>query len=969
MKSILSFLTNDDLEAPYDRDRYKIAPQEMLNNRSHPPGGGATPLSRGRATETQARLYGNNGGGANQETVEGPPFRAPLPVPMSPIAPRNAGQGASGGAGPPDAIQAGCWLIPQEPTHRLATGAQRQNTLTRSPFDARSQPAALTAPTGGYTGDYNEELWQTEWANAEPVVSTGAILNPYTGEIAETFESAIPPPDRRGGDQAREMKNKQLRLDWANGGQLQKHVRKDLEQPLPAADSGPISEYQTGVQSGRIKLEALHRGERSAYGNRNDELLQLPQMARNPYGYIGLQNMVRTRPIPATTNQLSNGGYVPTHEVVGTTHTLKSKQRLRKEMFYGDAAHRENDEGRHDIVRYGGVHNEAAEEPPSDFVVRKSNTVRHARPTQRPVAASPAAVYGEAMACAGAATARQRVHRAPNQETRGLEGHSKAQVLVATKEAIHSSLGLGAPTRPGTSTAGATAQAPLATAEKETFRHRRSTSEEGTRRPATSDAQVSGSSAPVASTESRAHGGITSQRASASVSPNAYGGGGAGAGQEAARKVELATDTIARASPLAPARAASHIGEESRGGSSGRAGQLVPVQRGVAQTSDIFCQPIASAVSHETSLGQREELQSASRRRLTVDEEGHRSAGAAAHISALSSPRKRERIYGDAMSVARTLTTNFAGSNVASQSSHRPSKQERATQPLPQLGGEVFAAPSHVAQTTSRTGREATSVLSKSLSCFVGPSAHTAFAGEITKVGAVPLLGGGDIRAIHSAGIHLQSADASRSAQEPRKQQLKSAAQNPPTPGFEGAAPLASELTRKPERPIDVTLPAPSGREVAPSTLRTADAPPVWKADKVLHYTGTAEPGSCFAASARGGRHAASLLDNRGLVYVDRQPGYEKMGADVVLPVRAANPQPAKVPTFETPKPRMERQSELLSERAPLGARERTSRDSRLQGAVARERRALMPERAHRQGLHGMSEPLECSSEEDHTED
>ena len=72
----------------------------------------------------------------------------------------------------------------------------------------------------------------------------------------------------------------------------------------------------------------------------------------------------------------------------------------------------------------------------------------------------------------------------------------------------------------------------------------------------------------------------------------------------------------------------------------------------------------------------------------------------------------------------------------------------------------------------------------------------------------------------------------------------------------------------------------------------------------------------------------------------------------------------AKVPTFDsTPAPRMERNDELLSHRSPPGAQERSRTTAHRD---ERRKRHHMPERAHRPGVHGLSEPLECSSEEDY---
>jgi hypothetical protein len=46
-----------------------------------------------------------------------------------------------------------------------------------------------------YVGGYTDELFKTPIDNTENKISTGIMTNPWTGEMYETFENAMPPPN------------------------------------------------------------------------------------------------------------------------------------------------------------------------------------------------------------------------------------------------------------------------------------------------------------------------------------------------------------------------------------------------------------------------------------------------------------------------------------------------------------------------------------------------------------------------------------------------------------------------------------------------------------------------------------------------------------------------------------------------------------------------------------------------------
>ena len=1010
MKSVLSYFLNEDENSPYDKNRYNLGRSVSAQQRQHIYGSSAEELpgpDSGAPQDENTEIVDAvpKGKGKGKVQVDVQKARIPLPMPVAAQTPKNAG--GKGGPGPPEAIQAGCWLIPQDPMVNTLSGGGRQSVITRSPFDAKSQAAAMVAPTGGYTGDYTDELWMTQWENSEPVVSTGAILNPYTGEIAETFESALPPPDRRGGDQARENKNKQLRLDWASGGQKQMHQRKDLEQPLPAADAGTISEYQAGLQGDMVKLEALHRGERDQYGNRNDVLLQLPQMTKNPYGQKGLQQMIRLRPTPATTNQLDNGGYMPVPEATGTSKVLKPKQRLHKEQFYGSSIDGQGTPQ----TRYGiAESSNLPEAEPSKMNVRQSSTNRHVRESEYVYAPdgreSGALFEGTEMSMKNENPINSRAQVAQTANYYG------STAYIASAESIHSSLGLGlsAPIRNvgSKSELGAT----ILTGENDmegpqtlvnptnyAFESQLKASNPGTAEYSSNSRRGSGADKNRVHvmqsdidgnfvgygeySQPRKTQDLDASRQQRNLTANAQGQKLSVSEHESVRKseqnmsqhkVNIASELYGSSGigtkefngPLKNDASTENNGNRRLEGSlyatsGGRQAEFFETRK----NSNVSNYPGGRLenlhdggginTSEYTNCHKNEEVTFFNDMRM----EGTGVVAGEARTGEVSR-KKREHLYGD--SIPRTLSTMDASTAHTSEY-RRSAKTENINN---ENHGSIFSNTYTHDQHENyafRVPHKQQSILNKSLSQFSGPSAAMTLIGESSQLGHDSKTHGNyaaqsDILAAHAAATQSHSL--------PIKKQLVNVSQSNQGSLFPAQSTLVGEINTKPEMPnYGNNLNANSTQFDAFTTIKTSKSAPIIKTDKTQDRYGV--PNDNVSAASLRSKQNGSVLDNRGTVFIDRQPGFEKIGGDIEKHINAPRPDVAKQPNFVTPEPRMSRNDELLSQRAPPGSCERSGRDFKMYGASKHGKRSYIPEYQAKTGpSRSLVEPLESSSEEEY---
>ena len=232
--------------------------------------------------------------------------------------------------GQPEPVDLGCWIVPQQ--LRTVSGGREQVYRDHLPTGARTQVAASEAPPGGYAARYDDRAFLTPLEVSESVLSTGKIINTYTGEIANTFEDTMPPPNRKAGDVVRENKNKQLRVDAMGGNVLNTYHKTEQENSLPPADSGPPNAAVTNRIAYDAHQEGLERAERDMYWTRRDLAPTEAQMTKNPIFFDGYNNLLRIAPYVPTTVQLDSKDWVPNASELPTNRLApQSTYRLRRD--------------------------------------------------------------------------------------------------------------------------------------------------------------------------------------------------------------------------------------------------------------------------------------------------------------------------------------------------------------------------------------------------------------------------------------------------------------------------------------------------------------------------------------------------------------------------------------------------------------------------------------------------------------
>lgn len=859
-----------------------------------------------------------------QQPGKGSDQRIPLPPPMSRDPPQSGGN-----SGPPEAVRLGSWIIPSTPI-MTGNGATRQLADTSSARFSKSQAAVQDAPCdGAYYGSYDDTLYQTQWEAQQEVVSTGAIINPYTGEVSETFENAIPPPDRRGGDQAREMKQKQLRLDWANGGQMHKHEKQDLEQPLPSADAGPISDAQSYQQRQNVAIESLHRQERSTWHNRNDELLQDTQMTRNPYGFRGQQNMVRINPYLTTTNQLDNGGYMPMQEVIGTNETMKPSTRLHKENVYGDGS-------------YGWA---SADELSRNIpgAVRKSNTTRHVEQSDFTPNPSKHAVAGGApIAIAG----EQRLSAKDSKMTDATlysavsQGQGAAQV-VASASSVLSTLGLRpASNKPtiGNSMVGAA----CATASSESVKQ-------------TLFSDMTTSIASPGDTQTNVVTATLVSESDASQRQNLYGDAHVMT-EHQGNSSQMVSATIQHAQSSRKTES-TLMQEEMLQGSAPNDWTAYPALATLmsqkSQKKSVLTHSLNSFVGNEYVDG---------RPTFGISETENASKRATPTFPTLLTGHNR--IQAGQSRIQQT------------QCNRQMTLVDGALHALPTISENAQYAPTQ--QVTASTKANAMSSMNEH-----GLDTQPVAAGQPTATAEFQTLSSGlsEVAANAIVGIDMENVSSMVSSQQQQLNTRKSAAStksdnhNNVTLGFEAHATYgAAQASLQPNTQSAAydAIAIVHGAEIGQGTQRLASAPPIFKEDKRTQYTGNVH-------STREGQAPAgqgTVNETRGGIKIERL-GYEKVGNDSLGFRQAERPEVARVPENLNAAPRVVR-DELLSTRNPSGHGERRGRERHHehnyggggdgQHAPPRTRRSLR-QYALRSGVpRQLHSDLESNSESEYSE-
>jgi len=214
--------------------------------------------------------------------------------------------------------------------------AHRFSSLNRW-FNEENGEIMVGKPKGmedKYVGNYSDELFKTPIDQTENKVSTGVMVNPFTGEMFETFENAMPPPNTNKFIPQDRFKIVNPKLVGAQGG-INHHApppkKKEICLSVPGVDHGPnVWGDQLFADERRTRMREI--ANRDVWMNRDGDYAQPLGFAKErPAGFVGLNPQVRAVPHLPATQILDNKGYLPvSSQQFPEATTVKSEVFVRK---------------------------------------------------------------------------------------------------------------------------------------------------------------------------------------------------------------------------------------------------------------------------------------------------------------------------------------------------------------------------------------------------------------------------------------------------------------------------------------------------------------------------------------------------------------------------------------------------------------------------------------------------------------
>ena len=202
-------------------------------------------------------------------------------------------------------VSLGCWLFSSD-NDRFARKNLEQDTMPgeAEPNDIKVVPgnwlelAGSTASPGNYS-TVTPELYNTETLASEQRIFTGIMMNSNTGQLYETYEDDVPPPNT---DRKRllpeQMSNQNPKVTALSGG---------WDPSMPTRHKVEVLEVEYGADAGRnpwgpqlyasaIRDLAEQKDVRQQFNNRNGFVPVEPAWDRRAVGFVGHVSAYRGTP-------------------------------------------------------------------------------------------------------------------------------------------------------------------------------------------------------------------------------------------------------------------------------------------------------------------------------------------------------------------------------------------------------------------------------------------------------------------------------------------------------------------------------------------------------------------------------------------------------------------------------------------------------------------------------------------------
>lgn len=185
---------------------------------------------------------------------------------------------------------------------------------------------------------YTTSLYQTPYDTTKNLISTGKLVNTYSGEVYETFENQLPPPDTNRNvmlkTQFEKINPRLLHLtggyNWHNPPPRRKEQSGEVFHPVSAR--GGASAFGSNLYDAQVTQQLKQFASRDIYNNQDGNQVVEPSMyGDKPQGYFGLVPRVRYSPFLPATQELDLKGRVQAPEALNPD--LRKREQYTGEFF------------------------------------------------------------------------------------------------------------------------------------------------------------------------------------------------------------------------------------------------------------------------------------------------------------------------------------------------------------------------------------------------------------------------------------------------------------------------------------------------------------------------------------------------------------------------------------------------------------------------------------------------------------
>jgi hypothetical protein len=185
---------------------------------------------------------------------------------------------------------------------------------------------------------YTQSLYQTPYDETKNMISTGKLVNTYSGETFETFENQMPPPTtNKGAALQTQFKHLNPRLLHLTGGfNWHNPPPRKREQPgsvfNPVSARGGASAFGSTFYDEEVRKQAQMYASRDVFNNRDGNQVVEPSMnGDKPHGYFGLVPRNRFQPFVPATQELDTHGRITSPENLNPD--LRKREQYTGQVF------------------------------------------------------------------------------------------------------------------------------------------------------------------------------------------------------------------------------------------------------------------------------------------------------------------------------------------------------------------------------------------------------------------------------------------------------------------------------------------------------------------------------------------------------------------------------------------------------------------------------------------------------------